>query len=171
MYIDFTEASAPSPQTIQKIISRGTWFYWKVARLASKILQIILTLLLRISALQPRACLTRIAKSSIQNLWNISTSCFNEKSLLHWRNFDVPKLMPVEHISFPFFLSHVCFLLNTRQQIIGYCSAKKKFADASGRRNEQRGSLIAGVPFLLSTIPSPISLPSPSRFDACQACL
>lgn len=38
--IVFIEALAPSLQTIQKII----WFYWKVARLTSKILQIILTI-------------------------------------------------------------------------------------------------------------------------------
>ena len=112
--------------------SRSSSFY--------KMLQIILTLLLRISALQPRACLTRIAKiqhtKPLEHLYLLNrllqlvlVPVSTSSRYFYWRNFDVPKLMPVEHISFPFLLSHGCFLLNTRQQVTGYCSANKKCAD------------------------------------------
>ena len=71
------------------------------------------------------------------------------------RNFDLPKLMPVEHISL---MPSSCLSLTntrqgTRQQVTQHGSANQEFTDASVRSNEQKGLLIAGVPYHLSPIP------------------
>ena len=65
------------------------------------------------------------------------------------RNFDLPKLMPVEHISL---MPSSCLSLTntrqgTRQQVTQHGSANQEFI------NEQKGLLIAGVPYHLSPIP------------------
>ena len=71
------------------------------------------------------------------------------------RNFDLPKLMPVDHISL--MPSSCLSLTNTRQgtcqQVTQHGSANQEFTDASVRSNEQKGLLIAGVPYHLSPIP------------------
>ena len=77
------------------------------------------------------------------------------KLLNDWRNFDLPKLMPVEHISL---MPSSCLSLTnthqgTRQWVTHHGSAIQEFADASVRSNEQKGLLIAGVPYHLSPIP------------------
>ena len=71
------------------------------------------------------------------------------------RNFDLPKVMPVEHISL---MPSSCLSLTntrqgTRQQVTQHGSANHEFKDASVRSNEQKGLLIAGVPYHLSLIP------------------
>ena len=71
------------------------------------------------------------------------------------RNFDLPKLMPVEHISL---MPSSCLSLTntrqgTRQQVTHHGSTNQEFTDASVRSNEQKGLLIAGVPYHLSPIP------------------
>ena len=71
------------------------------------------------------------------------------------RNFDLPKLMPVEHISL---MPSSCLSLTntrqgTRQQVTQHGSANQEFTDASVRSNEQKGLPIAGVPYHLSPIP------------------
>ena len=90
-----------------------------------------------------------------------SSSGFNAKLIDDWSNFDLPKRMPEEHICF---ISALCLsLINTRQHtsqyVTYYGSANQKFADASVCRNEQKGVLIAGVPYPLSPTPLPFSLP------------
>ena len=77
------------------------------------------------------------------------------KLLNDGRNFDLPKLMPVEHISL---MPSSCLSLTntrqgTRQQVTQHGSANQEFTDASVRSNEQKGLPIAGVPYHLSPIP------------------
>ena len=71
------------------------------------------------------------------------------------RNFDLPKLMPEGHISL---MPSSCLSLTntrqgTRQQVTQHGSANQEFTDTSVRSNEQKGLLIAGVPYHLSPIP------------------
>ena len=90
-----------------------------------------------------------------------SSSGFNVKLLHDSSNFDLPKRMPEEHVCLK--PASCLSLINTRQDksqsAIHYGSADKEFADASVRRNKQKGVLIAGVPYPLSPIPLPFSLP------------
>ena len=100
-----------------------------------------------------------------------SSSGINFKLLHDWSNFVIPKLMPVEHISLmpSSYLSPTNTRQDTRQYVIHHGSAKQEFADASVRSNEQKGVLIAGVPYPLSPTPPPFfpSSLSPTLFDAC----
>ena len=63
--------------------------------------------------------------------------------------------MPVEHISLipPSCLSLTNTHQDTSQQVTHHGSANQEFADASVRSDEQKGVLIAGVPYPLSPIP------------------
>ena len=64
------------------------------------------------------------------------------------------KRRSIEHISFD--AASWLFITNARQEVTHYLSANQEFADASVRRNEQTGVLIAGVPYSsLSQIPFP----------------
>ena len=65
-------------------------------------------------------------------------------TFLHdWRNFDLSKLMLIEHISFD--AAPWLFLTNACQQVTCYDSANQEFADAKVGRNEQKGVLIADI--------------------------
>ena len=63
------------------------------------------------------------------------------------------------HIQYTNPPEHLCLLNKLEQLVLVRVLANQKFADASVRRNEQKGVLIAGVPFPLSPIPLPFSLP------------
>ena len=73
-----------------------------------------------------------------------SSSDFNVKFLHDWSNFDLPKLMPVEHISL--MPSSGLSLTNTRQDkrqyVTHHGSANQEFADAGVHSNEQKGVII-----------------------------
>ena len=81
------------------------------------------------------------------------SSGFNVKLLHDWSNFDLPRLMPVEHI---FLMPLLCLSLTPIHTRI---HANKLLITAQPIRNEQKGVLIAGVPSPLSPIESPSLFP------------
>ena len=100
-----------------------------------------------------------------------SSSGFNVKLLHDWSNFDLPKLMPVEHI---FLMPSSCLSLTL---IHARIHANKLLITALPIRNLRpqkwiKGVLIAGVPSPLSPTPLPFSLfpyPLPLSMPATQA--
>ena len=94
--------------------------------------------------------------------------------VLTWRcymigvhNFDFPKIMSVEQISLmpSWCLSLTNTRQDTRQYVTHHGSANQELADASARSNEQKGVLLAGVPYPLSPFPLLFSfLPVPYPF-------
>ena len=91
-----------------------------------------------------------------------SSSGFNVKLLHDWSIFDLPKRMPEEHVCL---MPASCLsLINTcrikaNQLFITAQPIRNLRTPASADRNEQKGFLIAGVPYPLSPIPLPFSLP------------
>ena len=89
------------------------------------------------------------------------SSGFNVKLLHDWSNFDLPKLMPVEHI---FWMPSSCLsltLIHTRihanKWLITVQPIRNLRTPASAEMNK-KGILIAGVPSPLSLTPLPFSL-------------
>ena len=80
-------------------------------------------------------------------------------------SFDLPKLMSVKHICL---MPASCLsLINTRQDTRQLMN--KLLITAQPVRNEQKGALIAGVPYPLSPIPLPFPFLSiPSRRRLCM---
>ena len=96
-----------------------------------------------------------------------SSSGFNVKLLHDWSDFDLPKLMPVEHI---FLMPSACYShCHANKLLITAYIASQEFADASVRSNEQKGgsysrrslpSLPNSPPFFLPLYPLPFSTPA-----------
>ena len=102
------------------------------------------------------------------------SSGFNVKLLHDWSNFDLPKLMPVEHI---FLMPSSCLsliLIHARIHTNISCSLRLSQSGICGRQHPQKwikGGSYSRRPFSSLPYPPPFfpfSL-SPTPFDACYA--
>ena len=86
------------------------------------------------------------------------------KLLQDWSYFDLPKLIPVEHISL--MPASWLSLTNTWQQVTHPSSSDQELRTPAHAEMNKEGALIAGVPYPLSPIPSPfpfLPIPYPSQ--------
>ena len=104
-------------------------FTEKVARLTSEILQIILTIVLTDIGITTNSMLDKDSKNPACKTFRSSlpakqaitagcSSCLNVKSLLGWRNCGLPKLMPIEHISFDACIMVVSYLIHVNKLLV-----------------------------------------------------
>ena len=147
-------------------------FTEKIARLTSKILQIILTIVLADIGITTNSMLDKNSKNPAYKTFRSSlpakqaitagcSSCLNVKSLLGWRNCGLPKLMPIEHISFDACIMVVSFLIHVNKLLVADQPVRNLRTLKAAEMNK-KGILQQGALSFSPQSPLPLSFPPPS---------